>query len=520
MTEIKTFPFNKNHTKEISTYKFGRNWPAVYILENGKEIYIGETTSVTSRIRQHLDNPDRAQLKHVHIISDEEFNKSATLDMESRLIEYISAEGNYRLQNRNDGLRNHDFFDKEKYKAKFEVAWENLKAKSLVKQDLVQLRNTDLFKYSPYKALSDDQIVIVNSLHRKISQRNRKTYLIKGRPGTGKTVLATYLVKFLAEQAETKDLKVGLVIPMTSLRKTIRRVFSKVSGLTPAQVLGPSKVIGQKYDLLIVDESHRLKRRVNIANYGPFDIANRLLGLGNAGTELDWIQKSSTQQVFLYDANQTVRPSDVHPSSFIFDEVEEYSLSSQLRVEGGEEYINFVDNLLSLQEVSYNPKNYDFKIYEDISKMVDDIKLLDSKVGLCRLVAGYAWPWNTRKTNAEYDIDIDGLKLTWNSVMEDWVNSSNAVNEVGCIHTVQGYDLNYAGVIIGPEITYDPESNRLVVNKRKYMDINGKRSITQEGELEKYVVNIYKTLLTRGIKGTYVYISDPHLRSLFKKSII
>jgi DUF2075 family protein len=519
MIEIQTFPFDKTAAERVRKYKFGFNWPAVYLLENEKEIYIGETTSALVRSKQHLDDPRRIGLKRMHIISDDEFNKSATLDMESWLIQYISADGTYKLQNGNAGLRNHDYFDREKYRAKFEIAWKELKERHLVHQDLVQLRNSDIFKYSPYKALTDDQIAIVDSLFEKIKIDGPQTYLIKGRPGTGKTVLGTYLIKFLSEHTETKDMKVALVIPMTSLRKTLKKVFSKIAGLSSNQVMGPTEVAKGKYDLLIVDEAHRLKQRRNIANYGPFDIINKALGFGNAGTELDWILASSKKQIFFYDSNQSVRPSDISSERFEHLNAEVFTLTSQLRVEGGEEYINYIDNLLDLQNVSYLPSNYDFKIYDDIKEMVEAIKSHDSKHGLARVVAGYAWPWKTKIDKGGYDIEIDGLELVWNSTTEDWVNSKNAINEVGCIHTVQGYDLNYTGVIIGPEIFYDPSIKRIQVNSRRYMDINGKRSISDPAELTRYVINIYKTLLTRGIKGTYVYVSDPELRKLFKQSL-
>ena len=94
------------------------------------------------------------------------------------------------------------------------------------------------------------------------------------------------------------------------------------------------------------------------------------------------------------------------------------------------------------------------------------------------------------------------------------------ISGVGCIHTIQGYDLNYVGVIIGPELSYDPVAKRLVFDKQKYMDINGKRSVTDPKELERYIVNIYKTLLTRGIKGTYVFIVDKALREYIKSKVI
>lgn len=517
MSEIQTFKFDKTNFEKIRKYKHGKNWPAVYILGSKKEIYIGETTSVFTRSRQHYENPDRAKLDQIHVISDDEFNKSATLDTESWLIQYFSAEGTYKLQNGNGGLKNHEYFDREKYRAKFEVTWEKLKEIGLVKQDLVQLRNSDLFKYSPYKALTEDQLMVVKDLSEKIERGARQSYLVSGKPGTGKTVLATYLIKHLKERKETMGLEVALVVPMTALRKTLRKVFSKISGLNPSMVIGPADVVKKKYDLLIVDEAHRLKRRVNIANYGSFDATNMGLGLGAEGTELDWILASSAQQIFFYDKNQSVRPSDIGHDRFATLNAIPYDLVSQLRVEGGDEYIRFIEDLFELKKVPYKVSKYDFKMYDDIHGMVTDIRQRDKEVQLARVVAGYAWSWSTKKGGDGHDIEIDGLKLVWNSSNTDWVNSPNAINEVGCIHTVQGYDLNYAGVIIGPELSYDETRGRLTVDADKYKDINGKRSITGPEELERYVINIYKTLLTRGIKGTYVYIVDEKLREHFRQ---
>lgn len=520
MSEIKTFPFDKDKFEQIKSYKFGRNWPVVYILENGKEIYIGETINAYSRSKQHYDNSNRSKLENIHIITDEEYNKSATLDIESWLIQYISAENSFILQNGNAGLKNHNYYDKEKYKAKFELIWEKLKEMSLVKKDLIQIRNSDLFKYSPYKALTEDQIIVAKDLFKNLKSDLQKTYVINGKPGTGKTILAVYLIKYLKEQEETKHLEVGLVIPMTGLRKTIKKVFSSISGLKSSMVIGPNDVTKSKYDILIVDEAHRLKQRRNITNYQSFDKTNKELGLDNSGTELDWIMMSSKHQIFFYDKNQTIKPTDVNPEKFAALNAVHYDLISQQRISAGEEYINFIDDLFDLQNVhKYNFPDYNFKVYDDIHKMVSDIKQKDSELQLCRVVAGYAWPWTTKNDKDGYDIEIDGLKLVWNSMAQDWVNSPNAINEVGCIHTVQGYDLNYVGVVVGPELSYDEKNNKLVVDPKKYMDINGKRSISDPKELERYVINIYKTLLTRGIKGTFLYIVDKKLAKYFNAQL-
>jgi SOS-response transcriptional repressor LexA len=124
------------------------------------------------------------------------------------------------------------------------------------------------------------------------------------------------------------------------------------------------------------------------------------------------------------------------------------------------------------------------------------------------------------KQNTEaYDIIIGENQLKWNSISVDWINSPNSIDEVGCIHTTQGYDLNYTGVIIGPELDYDFTSKKLTVDKQKYKDKNGKNSIQNEEELLDFIINIYKTILLRGIEGTYVYACNENLRCFLHQFI-
>lgn len=518
MTDIRTFAFEKDKLDELKNYHLGLNWPVVYIQENGKEMYIGQTTSIFSRSKQHYENPNRRRLTRIHVLSDQEFNLSAAYDFESLLIQYISAEGNFKLQNGNGGLINHNYFEKEKYTAKLETIWSKLQERRLVSRSLADIKNSEFFKFSPYKALTEDQLLVARKLERKIFEGKKRSYIVNGGPGTGKTILALFLLKNLQEEAKKNDLKIALVIPMTGLRSTLQRVVRRISGMSASMIIGPGDVGKQQYDLLLVDEAHRLRRRVNLANFGSYDDTNRKLGLPKDATQLDWIRASSKQQVFFYDKRQSVVPGDIRPQDFKKLKALEFELTSQMRVEGGENYLQFVDDLLSLKK-TFSPQGYDFRLFDNVHEMVKDIKDKDAKFSLSRVVAGYAWSWTTKGGKEGHDIEIDGLKLIWNSTNIDWVNSENAINEVGCIHTIQGYDLNYVGVIIGPELSYDESKKRLLVDPKKYKDINGKRSITSPEELENYIINIYKTLLTRGIKGTYVYVVDDKLRAYFKQLI-
>lgn len=516
MIEVTSLDFTPDTLPSLKKYQYGTDWPAVYFIENTKEAYIGEAVNVLRRGKEHLKNPDRRRLKRMHVLTDHEFNKSAALDIESWLIQYLSADNKFKLQNGNGGLKNHSYFEREKYKTKFEQLWEKLRQLNLAQHSLLELRNSDLFKYSPYKALNEDQVEVVENLMEEIKTHEISTHLVHGGPGTGKTILATYLMKRLLGDSNL-DLKIGLVIPMTALRKTLKQVFRSINGLSANMILGPSDVFKSDYDLLIVDEAHRLKKRLNITNFGSFDINNKRLGLGNEGTELDWIMQNSQHQIFFYDANQSVRPSDIDPHLITNLKAKEHSLAQQMRVQGGDAYINFIQNLFS--ETPYtlpNLEGYEVLFCDTLKPMIDGIKGKDKAVSLSRLVSGYSWAWASKVDKAAYDIELEGHKLRWNSQVEGWVNSLNAINEVGSIHTVQGYDLNYVGVIIGRELSYDKTKKEIVFNRELYFDKKGHYGVRDDELIKKYVLNIYKTLLTRGILGTYVYVADESLRDYLK----
>jgi DUF2075 family protein len=163
--------------------------------------------------------------------------------------------------------------------------------------------------------------------------------------------------------------------------------------------------------------------------------------------------------------------------------------------------------------------SYEFLFFEDLSKMVVEIKIKNKKFGLSRVLAGYSWKWISKGSENKFDIVIGDVKLKWNSVSDDWINTENSVNEVGCIHTTQGYDLNYTGIIFGNEISYDKLNNEIIIQKDNYHDKTGKNSISDPNELKTFIVNIYKTMMLRGIKGTYIYACNKELQDYFKSFI-
>lgn len=518
MEWITSYQFDKNEFSEIANHRFGKNWPVVYILENKKEAYIGETTNVYRRSTQHFQNEERKKLDYIHVIADEEFNKSATLDIESLLIEHIVADGKYALQNGNGGIANHNYYDREKYKTKFEYIWKELKEKEIALNDLIDVRNSDLFKYSPYKTLTEDQYFTAKSIYNSILKKEESIDLVIGEPGTGKTILAVYLMKLLVQNKKTKNLNIALVVPMTSLRKTMKKVFKTVKDLKASMVIGPNDVVKAKYDVLIVDEAHRLNQRKNITNLKAFDDINKKLSLDPKGNQLDWIKKSAHKIVLFYDGKQSIKPSDIEKENFEKINANHYFIESQMRVLGGNDYIKYIENILNeKQKEKKKFSEYEFLLFDNVDEMVCSINQKDKEFGLSRVVAGYAWEWKSKKNPEDFDINIESYKYRWNSTTKDWVNSENAINEIGCIHTVQGYDLNYAGVILGNEIGFD--GKRIVISPEKYYDKNGKNTVRDNDVLKTYILNIYKILMTRGILGTYVYCCDKKLRKYLENFI-
>ena len=225
-------------------------------------------------------------------------------------------------------------------------------------------------------------------------------------------------------------------------------------------------------------------------------------------------------QLLFYDSEQSVKPSDIPAQEFdrVFrsGNMIKIPLTSQLRCLGGDDYIAYVKDVLNCRATEpHGPfENYELKFYEDVDLMMDDINRRDAEFGLSCGVAGYAWPWITNgapKDTDKRDINL-GRGYLWNRTYTDWINSDRLPYEVGCIHTVQGYDLNYVGVIFGPEIIYDTIHQRVDVLKDNYKDSLGKAVSGDLEALRDYIINIYCTLMTRGIRGAYVYVCNPALR--------
>ncbi|CAM3303048.1 DNA/RNA helicase domain-containing protein [Nocardioides dubius] len=547
------------------------DWPVVYTLADSREIYVGESLNVGNRLGQHLETAGRRHLGTARIVIGEDFNKSVCLDLESMLIKWFAGDGRFTPLNRNAGVVDADYFDRARYRETFEDIFEQLRAEGLFSKSIAEIQNSDLFKLSPFKALNADQSAIVEAILDQIfddiEAERPARMVIQGEPGTGKTVVAIYLLKVLADirasdntlaheehsplaeffvpgHAELlTDFRVGLVIPQQSLRASVRQVFRKTPGLDPKVVLSPFEAVTYArkhgpFDLLVVDEAHRLNQRAPQAA-GPLNGMFRdnnvhLFGHDDAEyTQFDWINKISTHQLYLVDGAQAVRPADVAPETL--NAVVEgarvdrrlYRLSSQMRVAAGQDYVGYIRQVLAGEPIEPQQfPGYDLRFFDDLGAMHDAIRERDAEHGLARLLAGYCWSWASKNDKSAIDIELDGQRLQWNQAPTDWVHSPGSLEQVGSIHTIQGYDLNVAGVVIGPDLYFDPAAGRVVFDRNAYKDPRGMTSNRQRGitytddDIAVFVRNIYAVLLTRGMLGTYVYVCDPALREYLRPHFV
>jgi DUF2075 family protein len=371
--------------------------------------------------------------------------------------------------------------------------------------------------------LIDEQKLVYEtalSLATGATPQNKNVLIVNGGPGTGKTVVAINLLveltnRDLAAQYVTKN-SAPRAVYEAKLTGTLKK--SRISNLfvgSGAFTSTPSNTFGG----LIVDEAHRLNEKSGLfSNLGENQIKELI--------------DASTFTVFFLDEDQRIHWKDIGEKSQIRDWAEsldatvtEMDLVSQFRCNGSDGYLAWVDQVLQVRETAnttLDGSNYEFKVCDSATELKELIEQRNRVSNRARMVAGYCWDWITKKNQPSgYDIKLDGGAFTakWN-LSEDgslWILKPDSVSEVGCIHTCQGLELDYVGVIIGPDLVV---RDGLVVTdgaKRSKGDssIKGYKGLLKKApdkareKADLIIKNTYRTLMTRGTKGCYVYSTDP-----------
>ena len=361
------------------------------------------------------------------------------------------------------------------------------------------------------------------------SDSKKKVLLVHGGPGTGKSVIAVNLLAKLTNAGKMAQYVTKNSAPRSVYESLLSDTFKKteISNLFK----GSGSYIESEFnafDALIVDEAHRLNEKSGIfSNKGENQIKE--------------IIHSSKVSVFFIDDAQRIHIKDIGSSAEIrkwaekFDaDLEEVELTSQFRCAGSDGYLAWIDNILGIRETAnfdLSEISYDFRVFDSPSELRDEIFEKNRTNNKSRLVAGYCWDWVSKKDSSLKDISIPGsdFSMQWNLGDDGmlWMIKEKSVHQVGCIHTCQGLELDYIGVIIGPDLRI--EDGKLITEptERAKTDhsIKGWRKqmkTAPEGTLKKLdeiIRNTYRTLMTRGMKGCYVYAVDKELNEYLKASI-
>ena len=395
--------------------------------------------------------------------------------------------------------------------------------KSLQDALATMVRGTPVFDLLDEQAVCFD--MCVRTMLQCLKDRKKRTILIQGGPGTGKSVLAVNLLMHFI----TCACNAAYVTKNSAPRQAFLSILSGNKAESIADIsqlfrspFGLSRVPSNAYDCLIVDEAHRLVKKM----YGDWNGENQVKECIDA----------SLFTIFMLDEDQAVTTKDIGSveeisrwcgelgSTIIMRE--ETKLVSQFRCNGSDAYIQFIDSLLQRGmesiDVPLTELNYDFRIFDDATDMREALrgKNTDNKA---RMVAGYCYDWNVKNRRGNIDINLPGgFQAKWNLENDKiWAINPKSFEEVGCIHTAQGLEFDYVGVLIGKDLTYDNATGRVRTDKTAISKDDKSSGIrgASDDVARRLILNTYKTLLTRGQKGCFVYCEDEALREYFKKVV-
>ncbi|WP_235840252.1 DNA/RNA helicase domain-containing protein [Citrifermentans pelophilum] len=377
--------------------------------------------------------------------------------------------------------------------------------------------------------LIDDQKVVFEKaklLAEQASEHAKKVLIVEGGPGTGKSVLAINLLVELTGKRLNSRYVTRNSAPRQVYEAKLTGHFRKTRISNMFSGSGSFYSTQQNcFDCLLVDESHRLNEKSGLFSKGENQIKE--------------IISASKLSVFFIDENQKVTLKDIGDKESIRNwaenlgaEVVEVSLESQFRCNGSNGYLAWLDNILQVRPTAndtLDTRDYDYRIVNSPTELHDLIKAKNKKSNKARMVAGYCWDWISKKNPLLKDIVVGEYKATWNLETDGqaWIIKPDSVSEVGCIHTCQGLEVDYIGVIVGSDLVVRDGNVLTQPSERSRMDksVHGWKNLLKvdpEGgaaRLDAIIKNTYRTLMTRGQKGCYVYFVDDETRRYFAERL-
>ena len=394
-------------------------------------------------------------------------------------------------------------------------------SKSLADELESMIKGKDTF------VMIDEQKVVFETalrLARESSEKNKNVLIVPGGPGTGKSVLAINLLVALTGKT--------LVVQYVTRNSAPREVYeAKLTGsMKKSHITNLFSGSGSfhstaasLYDVLIVDEAHRLNAKSGMFSH-----------LGE--NQVKEIINAAKFSIFFVDEDQKVTLKDIGDKEEIIKyakelgaTVTELELESQFRCNGSNSYLAWLDNTLQIRATANETLenvDYDFQIFDDAQSMHDAIIIKNMEKNKARMVAGYCWKWISKKNPVLKDIQIGNYQATWNLNKDGqaWIIQPDSVSEVGCIHTCQGLEVDYIGVIVGSDfvvrngeaITDPKERASTDKSVQGWKTLKKTKPEETKKRLDAIIKNTYRTLMTRGMKGCYVYFVDKETEDFFR----
>lgn len=373
--------------------------------------------------------------------------------------------------------------------------------------------------------LIDEQIVTYNAIMHKAKQlvktKKKSVVIVKGGPGTGKSVIALEVMGELLRQGRKVMHATGSSAFTNTLRKIVgvraKNLFKFFNSFATAKA--------GSFDVLICDEAHRI-RESSVNRYTPRAQRTNL-------PQIDELLAISKLNIFFIDENQVVRPNEVGNVAMIRDaskrfgvddlDIIEFELKTQFRCSGSDAYLQWIDKVLEIRDsdiAKYDPK-MEFRIFDSPSEMMEQIRARNKeKKNSARITAGFCWPWSNPNNDGILvnDVKIGDFEMPWEKKNEfwKWATDDTGMEQVGTVYTAQGFEFDYIGVIFGKDLVYHQNKKQWISQPENSYD---KMVTRKNNELTKHLKQVYRVLMSRAHKGVYVYFMDKDTEMYFRQQL-
>ncbi|MCJ0935046.1 DUF2075 domain-containing protein [Mammaliicoccus sciuri] len=539
--------------------KYLLRYPTVYIIndkkrENNFEVYVGETADIRNRTRQHLNVDTKlkpfwedfssSSNSSMYVIGHEIFNKSLTLDIENRLMQYLLSVDNIsRVHNSRTNQQN-EYYTSEKLDEIFSDIWGTLNKKNKILFPIESIiKDSAIFKASPFHKLTQEQINAKEEILNKIKEsiildEEGQLLIVEGEAGSGKTVLMSTLLYELKKYNLNldKDLDIHLLVNHNEHVTIYNQIATKL-GITNKKkniINKPTSFINshspdEKVDVVIVDEAHLLLTQGKQSYRGKNHLQDLLERAKVVVIVFDIKQILTTEQIWDVEKLNNYIECAKNKNNHV-------TLKNQMRINSDEKTVKWIRNLVDNKKINDIPrdkKGYDIKIFDSPEELESCIreKAQSTDSGISRMLATFDWQYNNKSPENEdyWRVKVGSWSMPWNYQLKvsreqknlPWVEQDQTIDEIGSTYTIQGLDLNYAGVIIGPSVKY--RNGEIVFDEKSSANKKATRRRTLEDGSKQHfsqmlLKNELNVLLTRGVNGLYIYAVDEQLREALKKA--